>query len=43
MTLDSKTVLTNQKIEEDRQKLLVQLLTERFGMTTRPDNQDKTD
>jgi hypothetical protein len=43
MILDSKTILTNQKIEQDRQKLLAQLLAERYGMTTRPDNQDKTD
>lgn len=43
MTLDSKTVLTNQKIEEDRQKLLAQLLTERFGTATHLSNQRETD
>lgn len=43
MMLDTKTILTNQQIEQDRQKLLAQLLAERYGVSTRPDNQDKTD
>jgi hypothetical protein len=35
MILDSKTILTNQKIEEERQALLKKLLEERFGIPTR--------
>jgi hypothetical protein len=35
MTLDSKTILTNQKIEQDRQDLLKKLLEERYGIPTR--------
>lgn len=35
MTLDSKTILTNQKIEQDRQDLLKKLLEERYGISTR--------
>lgn len=43
MMLDTKTILTNQAIEQDRQKLLAQLLAERYGMPTRPENEVKTD
>ena len=35
MTLDSKTILTNQKIEQDRKNLLKKLLEERYGISTR--------
>ena len=35
MTLDSEIIQANQKSEEDRQKLLAQLLKERYGDTTR--------
>ncbi len=35
MTLDSKIIQTNQKIEQDRQDLLKKLLEERFGNPTR--------
>lgn len=41
MTLDSETILTNQKIEQDRQDLLKQLLQERFGDTTRENSQSQ--
>jgi hypothetical protein len=39
MTSDSKTILTNQKIEEERQALLKKLLEERFGIPTRENSQ----
>ena len=35
MTLDSETLLTNQKIEQDRKNLLKKLLEERYGISTR--------
>lgn len=42
MTLDSKTIQTNQKIEQERQDLLKKLLEERYGIPTRenPQSQD---
>ena len=43
MTLDSKTVQTHQQIEKDRQELLAQLLAERYGAATHPDNADKSE
>ncbi len=43
MMLDSKTAITNQQIENDRKALLAQLLAERYGETTRPVFQDKTE
>ncbi len=43
MMLDSKTVLTNLQIEQERLNLLAQLLAERYGETTRPVIQDKTE
>lgn len=41
-TLDSETILTNQKIEQDRLDLLKKVLEERFGEPTRekPQSQD---
>lgn len=41
MTSDSKTILTNQKIEEERQALLKKLLEERFGIPTRENSQSQ--
>jgi hypothetical protein len=41
MTSDSKTILTNQKIEQDRQDLLKKLLEERFGIPTRDNPQSQ--
>jgi hypothetical protein len=41
MTLDSKTILTNQKIEQERQELLNKLLEERFGIPTRENPQSQ--
>lgn len=41
MTLDSKTIQTNLKIEQDRINLLNQLLIERFG-ATRENNESIT-
>jgi hypothetical protein len=35
MTLDSKTILMNLKIEQERKILLEKLLEERFGVPTR--------
>lgn len=42
MTLDSKEILTNQKIEQERLDLLKKVLEERFGQPTRdkPKSQD---
>jgi hypothetical protein len=42
MTSDSKTILTNQQIEKERQELLKKLLEERYGIPTRenPQSQD---
>ena len=44
MTLDSKTIQINQKIEQERQDLLKKLLEERFGSATRqnPKSEDQT-
>lgn len=39
MTLDSKTIQTNQKIEQERLELLRKLLEERFGVSTRESSQ----
>lgn len=39
MTLDSKTILTNQEIDKERLDLLQKLLVERFGESTRPNSQ----
>ena len=39
MTLDSKTILTNQKIEQERKNLLKKLLEERYGISTREGNE----
>ena len=41
MTLDSKTILINQKIEQERQDLLKKLLEERFGEATRSNPQSQ--
>jgi hypothetical protein len=41
MTLDSKTILTNQKIEQERQELLKKLLEERYGIPTRENPQSQ--
>jgi len=35
MTSDSKTILTNKKIEQERKSLLKKLLEERYGIPTR--------
>ena len=43
MMLDTKTQITIQQIENDRKALLAQLLAERYGDTTRPDIQVKTE
>jgi hypothetical protein len=43
MTLDSKTIQTNQKIEQDRINLLKQLLNERFGTTRESEQSTPSD